>query len=715
MPSSNPHPRWAWSVPALLAVVLYAATWSAPFLYDDQVCVVENAQIRSAGNFFELWTSSFPPGRVMSGLYRPATAATFLFDHLRGGLSAGTFHATNVLLHAIAAALVARLLLVLGRSAREALLAGSFFALHAVHVEAVAWVVGRAEILAAIFVLWSAIAWFEFVRTRRTSTLVIAALAYFLGLASKENAAMLPFVLLGATWVLGVGPPAVPSEPETPRKEKRALAVAPTRPGLVALAPFLGALVVYAFLRVGALGSLTPVKGSLAFDGLEPGARLGSAFWCLLQDARLLVVPWPLRIDYARELVAGLGEPKALLGLAFSAALFAAALWAWRQSRWAALWLLWFSAFVLIVSNLVLLIGAVMAERFLYVPSVAACALFAALVERGLASARAPFRVGALVLGAALVVGNAAAALARIPDWCDEERFWRVFLAQDPKSEKAHQALGDLAWKRSQAGEAAHTEPALQFLRDGAALAADDPGHTTRDHVEIVLRLADRLRTLGRAEESLAWFEESLRALERDAHLSAFPIADVRVLHALALEAAGRTEDARAAYAAAAAKSPTPGVFVNLGLLEDRLGRPEDALAHLRRATELDPKFVLARVNLGTLLLDRGRADEALKELAIARQLDAGVWIPQLLARWCLERANKPHAPPAAAQALVLVERVSAFVGDGSVYALARGMLAEKAGDLVRATREYDAALAADPNLVPAREGRARIQAALGR
>lgn len=713
MPSSNPQPKWAWCVPALLAIALYAATWGAPFLYDDQACVVENAQIRSASHFFELWTSSFPPGRVMSGLYRPATAATLLLDHVRAGLDAAAFHSTNVLLHAIAAALVARLLLVLGRSAREALVAGSLFALHAVHVEAVAWVVGRAEILAAIFVLWSSIAWFEFVRTRRTRTLVIAALAYFLGLASKEVAAPLPAFLWIATKLLG--PPRGALAREAPRARSARSAAPAAAPHLRSFLPFAAALGLYLLLRLNALGTLTPVPGSLALDGLGTGARLATVAWCLLRDTALLLVPWPLRVDYAREIVPSLASARGLAGFTFVLASLAFVAWAWKQSPWTALWIAWFAAFVFVVSNLVVLIGAVMAERFLYVPSVGACVLLAALVERGLASARAPLRAGAFVLGAALVVGNATAALLRIPDWCDEERFWRVFLAQDARSEKAHQALGDLHWKRSQAGDAGSTEPALQFLRDGAALAADDPEHTTRDHVEIVLRLADRLRTLGRAEESLPWFEESLRALERDANLSAFPIADVRVLHALALEATGRTEDARAAYEAAAAKSPTPGVFVNLGLLEERLGRSADSLAHLRRATELDPKFVLARVNLGTLLLERGRADEALRELAIARELDAGAWIPQLLARWCLERANKPYAPPAAAQALALVGRVSTFAGDGSVYALARGMLAEKAGDGERALREFDAALASDPNLGPAREGRARVAKALGR
>ena len=152
---------------AALAVAVHVGAISVPFLYDDYFYVETNESIRDPGNAARLWLSAYPPGHAEQGLYRPATATTYLVDHAVFGLDAKGFHITNVALHAAATFLFTLVLSLLSRSPPAACIGGLLFAVHAVHTEAVAWIVGRAEVLAGIFCFATTLLWIAYRRGGR--------------------------------------------------------------------------------------------------------------------------------------------------------------------------------------------------------------------------------------------------------------------------------------------------------------------------------------------------------------------------------------------------------------------------------------------------------------------------------------------------------------------------------------------------------------------
>ena len=133
----------------IVALVLYFGMLNAPFLYDDFLYVVENTQLREVGNAPQLWITPYHK----SGLYRPVTATSYLIDDFLFSLDPHGFHLSNVLLYLVTIFLFSVVIREVGGSRSEALLASLVFAAHPVHTEAVSWIVGRAEVLAGLFLL----------------------------------------------------------------------------------------------------------------------------------------------------------------------------------------------------------------------------------------------------------------------------------------------------------------------------------------------------------------------------------------------------------------------------------------------------------------------------------------------------------------------------------------------------------------------------------
>ena len=136
---------------ALLAVAAFLNALGGEFLYDDVPYVTRNPQVQEP-SFASLFLAPLS-GRAELGLYRPLPTLTFALQAAGRGDAAPTwpFHALNVALHASAAVAGWRFLLRLGLSSGTAWLGAALFAVHPCHVEAVDWIVGRAELMAALF------------------------------------------------------------------------------------------------------------------------------------------------------------------------------------------------------------------------------------------------------------------------------------------------------------------------------------------------------------------------------------------------------------------------------------------------------------------------------------------------------------------------------------------------------------------------------------
>lgn len=389
---------------ACAVVVHVGALWNG-FAMDDLYIIVWNRLVHSADGIWRAFASPYWPPDLGGKLYRPLAVATYAIDGQIGQGSAWWFHAVNLLWHA-AATVVVTALARRWTSATGALAAGLIFAVHPVHVEAVANVIGRAELMAAVgacLAVYAALA---------KDSVHWSALALFAGLLSKENAAVAPGLILWA-WMLGIGRP--------PRA--RTLVYAGTWLAIVALYLPLRGAVLEPYAR---LHAVAPV-----FVGEGPVAVRLTALAALADVARLLVFPLTLRVDYSpaeRTIVHSVLDGRLWLGVAFLSTWVALMVTAWRRGRPIETFGMgWVAIAYLPVANLLFPVGVLVAERALYLPS----AGFA--IAAGAALARLDPRQFRVVLALVVLACGVRSAL-RVPVWRDDRAVTLSILEDSPNS-----------------------------------------------------------------------------------------------------------------------------------------------------------------------------------------------------------------------------------------------------------------------------------------
>lgn len=560
--ATTPSPSWLgpW-LPAWLAVVCMAPTLGGDFTRDDVAIVQENPRVRSLadwrGIWLEDWWSSFrfpgetAPNPVRDRLYRPLTLFSIALQGAVHGVSPLPLRVGNVLLHAVATVcvwLVTRRLL---WRASVAFLAALLFAVHPVHVEAVAEIVGRAEILAATFLMAGVLALAPASGPPTTRHLWLAAGAFLAAVLSKETGVCYPLIALFVL-IHRYGTPDESAAELLMRFGGRAMLL-------------LGPLVVYLGLRVIALdGAL--FSGTAMLNPLNPLAgesivnRVIGAFTVLGEYTRLALVPWRLSSDYGLGVinpgagVTGMTVVGALaaVGLgwllrAWSQALATGRGAAGRASVVAELGFLsaLFVASYLLISNTILVIGVSMAERLFYWPSVPVLMGVAVAIDHLAGWSREPAAGGAggargsidprlrirFVAMAALVALATTLLAARSTwrgrDWRDNVTLFAADAGRNPESVMLNLWYAQrLTFLASQLEVGAPRDEALArasaCLERAAAAAPDYPLVVQQQGLVAVLR-GDVARAIERFERALrlnpnlALSEAHLRKLRSEA------------------------------------------------------------------------------------------------------------------------------------------------------------------------------------------------------
>lgn len=395
--------RRVYAVVVAAALVVYLGALENRFAMDDLPLVVRNPLVQAVPGMWRAFAAPFWPADFGGHMYRPLAVASWALDQRVDG--ALWFHLVNLLWHAAACIAVAALARRFADD-RAALVAGLLFAVHPVHVEAVANVAGRTELMAALFVMLGVYA------ALARGSIAWSAAAWGLALLSKENAAVLP-ALVAWGWVLGLGRPS------------RRLMLAFTASWLVI---GLG----YAVVRWYVLEPYARFQSvASTFLGQTPLSIRLTAVAELVDVARLLVFPLTLRADYSpdeRTLVASPVDLRPLAGLVCFLAWSTLLAFAWRRGRrLEAFGLGWIGIAFLPVANLVFPAGFLLAERTLYLPS-AGLAL-----AGGSWLARWPAR-WRLVSAACLVLFGAARTALRVPVWRDNTTVTLSILEDSPRS-----------------------------------------------------------------------------------------------------------------------------------------------------------------------------------------------------------------------------------------------------------------------------------------
>jgi protein O-mannosyl-transferase len=445
------------------AVLLYLPTVRYGYVQDDRAIIVSNPAAHSVGAALGAFDDPYWPRESGAGLYRPVTILTFAIDWTLSGGRAGWFHVVNALWHGLVTVLLV-MVLVRWLPLLAAAAAGLVFAWHPVHVEAVASIVGRAELLAAAGILGGVLA------ARRgwwAAAVVLAALAMF----SKEHGVIAGVVILIDKWLQPESPPS----PEGGGGQGVGTPV-----GLWVGLGVVTAAYIVIWGMVGVAGASAPAA---IFYGRDTWARLAIALPVVLRAAVLLVWPLSLSSDYSPQVIPaydGLSFA-AVLGFLVVVAIPALIIVCRRRapaiSFTAALAALSFVP----TSNLLFAGGVVLAERNLYL----AVALPAAIVGTGFAwlmgqrGARPAF-----ALSGALAIASAAIAISRLPSWSDNRTQLLTLLAEHPESYTGHaSAAAVLAGRGDTAG-------ARQQYRIADSLFQDDP-YLDAAHAIFLLSVGD--------------------------------------------------------------------------------------------------------------------------------------------------------------------------------------------------------------------------------
>lgn len=497
---------------ALAAFLPYARTLDYGFVYDDVPVIAEQASLHTPGGLTRAFTLPYWPANkwAASGLYRPVAQFAYAALWNAGGGRPALFHWYAVLLHvAVSLALFVLLQRALPRWA--AALGALLFAVHPVHVEAVANIVGSAEVLAGLaslgfaFVLWRGEREVAPGAPLRWDCAFLAALLYALALGAKETAAALPAMGLLVWWGWRArstrSEASAPAASDDPVADARGAAPLTLRDALrrgwrVWLLCTV-ALGLIAVARYRVLGALAPDGSVVAYGirGLSPLHRVEIMVGTWPTVAELLAWPSRLSMFYGPALVAPrAGEMmRALLVLAVALAIVVLAVRAARRGeRRPAAALGWMTLAFLPASNLLVPTGQVLAERTLYVPSIGALMLAAWLLDAGARRMPRAERGVPLLAGLAstLAVAGALGTASGSANWRDNLTLFQSGVAAAPREYAPYFAVGS---KILNAGD---TTRALPYLERAWSLYPHDPS--------LALTLAAPLVRAGKQERALA-------------------------------------------------------------------------------------------------------------------------------------------------------------------------------------------------------------------
>lgn len=467
----------------LLAVVVFAPVRQFDFVQiDDPLYVSENPHIAGGLTMANVaWAMTTGHG----GYWMPAVWLSYLADVAVYGPGAAGHHVTNVLLHIIATLLLFGWLAGATGSRGRSWVVAALFAVHPLHVESVAWITERKDVLSGVF--WMGAMWAYVAYARRPSWRRYASVAalFALGVASKPMVVTLPFVLLLLDWWplgrLAAG---------TGRVRRRLVEKLP----LVAMA-IAGSVVAFvAQNRQGAVSSLQEVT---AVD------RIGHALVSYGSYLKMTVWPSDLAFFYplpAHEAMTDVLVASLVLAVLTAGAVVARARWPWIVVGW-----FWYLVTLVPVIGLVQVGIQARADRFMYLPAVG---LFV-LATWSISAIAAPTprrRLAAIVIALAVVVASGVAARHQLRYWKDSvtlfSRASMVTLGVDEF--QAHMQLGALLRSQSRLAEATDHFAAAAGLRPDSADARLALGATLND---LGALQSDR----GDYDKAIRTFREALR------------------------------------------------------------------------------------------------------------------------------------------------------------------------------------------------------------
>jgi Tfp pilus assembly protein PilF len=574
--------------------------------YDDRDYVTDNPHVQSGLTPASVaWAFT----TTHAANWHPLTWLSLELDHQLFGMAPWGYHLTSLLLHTANALLLFLALERMTGAVWRSAMVAALFAVHPLHVESVAWVSERKDVLSTLFWMLTLLAYARYAERPGPARYLVVMLLVALGLMAKPMLVTLPCVLLLLDyWPLRRLRVAPPGESPPGRSGRPPLSVARAVAEKVPLLALSAASsVVTLVAQRPAMMSVTalPVTSRFLNALAAYAGYVGKAAW---PRGLAVLYPYPGAWFYVETVAVG----------ALLVAVTGWALWQARRKPYLAVGWLWYVGTLVPVIGLVQVGSQRMADRYTYVPLVG---LFI-MVVWWVAGALEPWprrRLVLVPLSAAVLAGCVVPSFIQAGYWHDTRRLWEHALAVTTDNAEAHLQVG---WAKEQEGQ---VREAVRHYRQALEIAPDHP----KAHQF----LGGALVKQGQWEEARQEFAAALRTSPQD--------ANVHRSLGLVLSTQGRLEEATEHFTLALAGTPdSADAHNNLGAVLLRRGEPAAALPHFAAALRIEPNNAAAHFNRGLALEQLGRNEEAVAEYRAALRIR-----PHSRAREhleALEQAGKP-------------------------------------------------------------------------
>jgi tetratricopeptide (TPR) repeat protein len=653
----------------LLALILvtglaaYFNSFGTELALEARTLLPNDSRIRSFDQITEIFDKNYGyPLITNDGLYRPLTTLSFLFNHtiLRNGTNPIGYHAVNWALHALNTCMVFYLVTVIFRSTRAGFAAGLIFVCHPVNTEAVTHVMGRADLLAAFLVLLGLFTHIGSVaRGGRGGTAWLLRLTmwllFFLAMLAKESGViLLPLVMLFDwlfDWRRYSG--------RAPRDFWENM-VRKLRSNYFWM---LLVLLSYLAMRTVMLMRLEPRSVAFLDNPLADAnllSRLLTAPKIILKAAYLLIFPRSLTVDYSFNQLpaidAGFHQLEDWFGVLALLGVCAIFWLAWHgRRRWRPM-TFWLGLFLLALApccSLFVAAPTIFSERWLYLPTVAACAIYGLLIHLATRAIIAPWwafngqlppfadvsetslaqehldsvyirklavrkRLGWFFYGflIALLAGVfATRTVLRNYEWASELSLWRSAAVASPNSAKAHKQF---AWASYQAApDGSHIDESIAGTQKAILILADyEDAHAHLGHYygvkADVMAAHDRAAGKDLRAETIAVYVDAARKLQKASELNRRS-SEERLKRLRSRSWAGDLK----------LQLGNPIIYVDLGTVYAQLRQFDPALKAFMEACRLAPAEPTAHEGAGESLANMGKLDDSAVQFLQALLLDS--------------------------------------------------------------------------------------------
>ncbi len=561
----------------ILSFIVYANTFSNPFVFDDEFFIEDNFKIRSLGNI-----PSFFSEPSVGNLYRPVRAVLYSLTFFLWEFNPAGYHLNAILLHTFISVFVYLIVAEITGKRRISLFSAVLFVLHPIHTARVSNMTAGFDLLGILFLFWAFYSYVCFRKHDSRKAFFYSVILFILGVLSSEEAVVFPLLVLLYDLCFM----------ENFESFRKLGAEIKSRFRYYWL--YIVSLLVYLAIRFSVLSGIG--RSEVYFLG-DLQARILSTLVIFLRYIYIMVWPMNLTIEYNVVVYDSLFSLKILGAILIYALLIFSWLRLYKNHRIAFFSIGWFFVTLLPFSN-ILPMFTFMADRYLYVPSFGFVLLIAYLLEL----IRKHSRTFVFLILVMLIIFYSSLTIIRNTEWESDDILFQKAIERQPNNSIAHNDIGQLYQEKGLYDKAFESYERAISLNKNNHVAWLNLGtlHGEIGNYSLAVKYINRslsihesykgYNNLGLIYNRMGYPEESILELKK------------------AIDFNPRLTKA----------------YMDLGVVYAENDEFEQALLEFDKALSINPEIADIHYNLGILYRMIGREEESKRELGIADSLGFG-------------------------------------------------------------------------------------------